>query len=1488
MRRYLSFLSAVLLILALPSATWAIVPSAPSSFDDRLIVPIYLLDEAIASEAAEAPTDALRGFVRQAGGSWWGQLERGSGRAVLISGSGLAVTPGAGNQLQGAPPSDLSQLEALIRPLIHAHPRLLAPELGDLTLSAQRSLVLDGGRIGYVDFDWSIGGRRVDGARVFFRLNSGNLIQFGTRLLGGRADSPAPTLSEAAAWERLFTYIGGRDELAFWFGEPDLFFLPTRDVAGDLRYRLVWELSLRRRGEQATWTARIDAHDGTVLAFFDSNQYGQVTGGTFARTVTDPEVVRPLPFVQVDGVGPTDSVGRFAFGGNTVSSGLDGRFFSTSCEGCSNPPQAQATSNVGLGWLRFGIGGKDTLGNGASTRAERNAFFHLNIVRMLAKRWLSIPWLDTNVVANVNINATCNATWNGQANFYRSGGGCNNTGEIADVMQHEWGHGLDGNTQSGDSATGEGTADHVAMMVTHDSVIGPYFRVSGAGVRQLDKTKDGKGLLTRGNASTKCGGGPCTGPLGVECHCEGEIYGQTGWDLAQSLMTKHGANTGWWEHERIFFNSLAQAGTYTPNQANSIYDAYLAADDDDGNLANGTPNGGEIFSAFNAHEIAGTARSSSPGCTRPAQPTITLSRSCTGITASWNAIAGATQYKVSKRFGASAAFLPVATVTTTSYTDTEVTQDVTYEYVVQAVTSGGCHSKLENAVSLAGPARPEPGIVAIATDDVPAGNRSGSVDPGEKVDVTLLLENASGTAVGNLVGTIATSTPGVTIDIPTRSFGNAAAFGQLSNPQAFRFSIGSSVACGTDIRFTFTLTSDSSCTLETQYFTVHVGTTQVRQSDTFDAASGWALDSAASTATAGAWVRGVPDPTTYQPGVDSDDGGTNCWFTGTNFGGEGTDDVDGGQTVLQSPVMDLTAYAKPILNYQRWFANRDLGEDAGDFFIAEASNNGGSSWTVLENLGTNQSAASWTKRNFDLKALLTVTNNMRFRIRVADGAATGNLIEAAFDDFKITEEVCDTTPPCFNPPNFAGLTSALPGPDCAEGTLTWPAGTSNCQNATITYRLYRSTDPSFVPSDATRVATNLTTLSRLDTLLQPGLNYTYIARAYDSRSGEDGNLLRRTILSPTSPDTKAPLFAGLQSVVQGSGCGETLLSWNAAQESCSTPVVYEVYRSTDPAFVPSAANLLAKTTDVNLVDAGLTPKTNYYYLVRAVDKAALSDGNSNKKNVAATVLAEQLSLSDFEAGASGWARTGLNDAVTGLWELGDPVATDAQPGNCPSGANCWVTGLTGPGVGDNDVDTGTTTLLSSRFSLVGAIDPAVRYKRWYSNNAGAEPNTDTWRVEISNNDGSSWSTVESTTVSNEGGVFSDIEFPLGALAPTDQMRLRFTASDLAGGSVVEAIVDDFRTVDLSGGCDGCSAAPTVGVIRVRRESSDVVLDWTTDTVTAGRYKVYSSPDRDFSPSTLLGTSSTKSYRHLQGARDGSFTAYLVAAVNACGQEGPLQ
>jgi hypothetical protein len=184
---------------------------------------------------------------------------------------------------------------------------------------------------------------------------------------------------------------------------------------------------------------------------------------------------------------------------------------------------------------------------------------------------------------------------------------------------------------------------------------------------------------------------------------------------------------------------------------------------------------------------------------------------------------------------------------------------------------------------------------------------------------------------------------------------------------------------------------------------------------------------------------------------------------------------------------------------------------------------------------------------------------------------------------------------------------------------------------------------------------------------------------------------------------------------------------------------------------------------------------------------------------------------DLESGTGGWTVGAAGDnATTGIWENVDPIGTAAQPDDdsTPSpGVLCFITGQCGgPNCGGgctlgcNDVDGGTTTLLSPVYDLSGANEAKIKYDRWYSNSTGADPNNDNWVVDVSNDGGSSWTNVENTMVSDAS--WTTVSVDVDALFGSPNMvQLRFRASDLASGSIVEAGVDEIRVLRQDGATD---------------------------------------------------------------------------------------
>ena len=177
-------------------------------------------------------------------------------------------------------------------------------------------------------------------------------------------------------------------------------------------------------------------------------------------------------------------------------------------------------------------------------------------------------------------------------------------------------------------------------------------------------------------------------------------------------------------------------------------------------------------------------------------------------------------------------------------------------------------------------------------------------------------------------------------------------------------------------------------------------------SDDFEENNGWYVESDASS---GIWELANPVPT-YDDGVlaqtdeDHTENGELCYVTGNNEqNNSGQDDIDGGTTVLYSPLYDLSNYNDVLLTYWRWYTN-NLGNNPGtDYWNVQVSNNGGENWTTIENV--NQSNPAWKKMRFVLGSYIDISDNMQFRYIASDlfydgdVGSGGSLVEAALDDF---------------------------------------------------------------------------------------------------------------------------------------------------------------------------------------------------------------------------------------------------------------------------------------------------------------------------------------------------------------------------------------------------------------------------------------------------------------------------------------------------------
>jgi Zn-dependent metalloprotease len=627
-------------------------------------------------KALESP--ALQRFFAFQSDDWEVRWDSRNDRPSLIQGVGIPLIPGRGNKLvaakAGAP--RVADVEARLRGFLNDFPELLNVSGLDLRLDPKSTVNLgDQKQLWFVEFQQFHRGIPVEGAKVFFRVNNGNIIQFGAERVAEVRANPRPKIDRVAALAAVVQALGFRvDELSEILDPGTLKFVPALNLGErpaekyqgapgqGYRHLLVWEVSFRRAGDAATWQAKVDARTGRVLSILDLNDYvtAQVSGGIYPVTNSDPEVVRPLPFANVtNGTAKvTDAAGNYDYSGGAATVTLNGKYIKIT-DNCGAVSLADsATGNVAFGTS----GGTDCitpgLGGAGNTHSARTGYYHLtNINRKAAGFLTGNAWLNGTLTANMNINQTCNAFWDGSTvNFYRSGGGCSNTGEIAAVFLHEWGHGMDTNSggAASDKGTGEAVGDTFAFLETKDACIGKNFQPGVAcancnatctGVRDLASFGIGgshtiaKPANVASDTGINCDRYSCPyfqfifigayqGPMGYEGHCESYIASSANWDLAQSLVNYWGTTTGWAKMDSIWYKSLtpsksayqvASGGKCNPAAtvngcgASNWYTVFLSADDDDGNLSNGTPNGCRIWDAYNAHGIACGTR---PACTQ--------------------------------------------------------------------------------------------------------------------------------------------------------------------------------------------------------------------------------------------------------------------------------------------------------------------------------------------------------------------------------------------------------------------------------------------------------------------------------------------------------------------------------------------------------------------------------------------------------------------------------------------------------------------------------------------------------------------------------------------------------------------------------------------------------------------------------------------------------------------------------------------------------
>jgi len=677
-----------------------------------------------ASDLASLGVPAERGRLDVRGGRWGAitptqPLLPGSGVGNELTWEGLRRPEPVGDAALAAAAAEA------FRDYLQGHAVQLRIDVGEL-VGDEVATVHDNGAIAQIYAPRVFHGLPVRGSYLTAVINHGNLVLFGSKNWGDIEVSTVPTVSSDIALETVVAHVYPFTITDFW-GQNELILIPVArgQNEGQIRfgrgygYRLARVIRPGLADNLGRWEALVDAHSGELILFEDTNHYvateRRVQGGVFPVTNdgSPPDGVEqagwPMPYTDVSTQGGTVTTDS---GGN-LPAPVDGNIISTLFgQYVDIDDDCGAISLTSSGDLDFGAsGGTDCttpgFGGAGNTHAARTSFYELNRISEMGRGQLpSNSWLQQRLTSNTNIDQTCNAFWTGSmVLFYRSGGGCSNTGEIASVVDHEWAHGLDDNDAYPFIVNpfGEGVADIYTALRLNTSCIGRNFFATNCngfgdpcldctGVRDIDYLKRQSGQphdYSWSNAN--CGG---------TTHCVAAVHSEAVWSLWKRELAaapyNMDDNTAHEVVTRLTYIGAGNAGDWfsggPPNggcAASSGYMNYLAADDDNGDLIDGTPHMTAIFNAFDTQEIAcdfPTVQDSGCAGTPTTAPAVSGNPLDKSVSLSWGVVSGATSYEVFRTEGVLACGLGkvrIGETVATSFDDLSGLQNGRdYSYVV--------------------------------------------------------------------------------------------------------------------------------------------------------------------------------------------------------------------------------------------------------------------------------------------------------------------------------------------------------------------------------------------------------------------------------------------------------------------------------------------------------------------------------------------------------------------------------------------------------------------------------------------------------------------------------------------------------------------------------------------------------------------------------------------------------------------------------------
>ncbi|MFO0724417.1 MAG: DUF4215 domain-containing protein [Myxococcota bacterium] len=436
-------------------------------------------------------------------------------------------------------------------------------------------------------------GTRVEGAQLSFLFKKDRLFMVGSEAAPRVPALSSKTIGAEEARDRALAYVIreiSADATVKSVSEPSV--LPAVLASGDVRFAQVRRVLIETRAPIGRYSVFVDAITGAPYALRQELRFGN---GTF--TMNRPERW-PGDGTRADHPAPHLTI---TVDNNRAETAVDGTFAIAAgatahvTSGVSGPFVDVVPATGTLAHAAFDLADGATYAWSGATEEKLDAqlitFLSAHVVkdrvRVIAP---NLRYLDQQLTANVNMDDVCNAFSDGDTvNFFNSGMGCENTGRIPDVIYHEFGHAVHAHSiiqgaGSFDTSLSEGVSDYLAATTTGDPQMGRGFFFDNRPLRDLDPA-----------------GSEARWPddISQDPHETGLIIGGALWDLRKALVAKYGEAAAITMIDNIWYAILENAADIP-----SSYAAAIAANDDDGNLQNGTPDLCEINAAFVPHGLA--------------------------------------------------------------------------------------------------------------------------------------------------------------------------------------------------------------------------------------------------------------------------------------------------------------------------------------------------------------------------------------------------------------------------------------------------------------------------------------------------------------------------------------------------------------------------------------------------------------------------------------------------------------------------------------------------------------------------------------------------------------------------------------------------------------------------------------------------------------------------------------------------------------------